>query len=122
MSTNTPPFDPPYVSICQVETGVNYIETLADGTTRSLSAAEADWMQTGDSQSVNAPAPTPVTPAKSSDNTRNRGKVFLKVPFAEKDQAKALGARWDATQKKWYVPSGVDVNLFGCWLPDSLKE
>jgi hypothetical protein len=43
------------------------------------------------------------------------------VPFAEKDQAKGLGARWDAARKKWYVPHGVDVNLFSRWLPDELK-
>jgi len=38
------------------------------------------------------------------------------VPFAEKDQAKALGARWDATRKKWYVPSGVDIEPFSRWM------
>ena len=26
----------------------------------------------------------------------------LKVPFNEKDQAKALGAKWDAELKLWY--------------------
>ena len=28
-------------------------------------------------------------------------KMYLNVPFSEKDHAKALGARWDAGQKKW---------------------
>lgn len=44
------------------------------------------------------------------------GKVFLNVPFAEKDAAKSLGARWDATRKKWYVPQGVDIDQFGHWM------
>lgn len=26
----------------------------------------------------------------------------LRVPFAEKDEAKRLGARWDAARKVWY--------------------
>jgi len=30
-------------------------------------------------------------------------KVYLNVPFARKDEAKALGAMWDAGKKKWYI-------------------
>jgi ribonuclease HI len=30
-------------------------------------------------------------------------KIYLNVPFAKKDEAKGLGARWDPTAKKWYV-------------------
>jgi len=41
----------------------------------------------------------------------------LKVPFAEKDQAKKLGARWDAARKLWYIEAGLDANLFSCWHP-----
>lgn len=29
--------------------------------------------------------------------------LFLNVPYAEKDEAKALGARWNAKAKKWYT-------------------
>jgi hypothetical protein len=42
--------------------------------------------------------------------------IFLKVPYAEKDQAKALGARWDAKRKAWYVPDGTDAAPFAAWL------
>src|SRR5699024_7233276 len=30
--------------------------------------------------------------------------VWLDVPFAEKDEAKALGARWDRRERRWYAP------------------
>ena len=30
-------------------------------------------------------------------------KFYLGVPFARKDEAKSMGARWDATKKSWYV-------------------
>jgi uncharacterized protein DUF5710 len=30
-------------------------------------------------------------------------RIRLDVPFQEKDQAKALGARWDAVEKTWYA-------------------
>jgi hypothetical protein len=43
---------------------------------------------------------------------------FLEVPFEEKDEAKWRGARWDWDFKKWYVPSGMNRNVFP-W-PDAL--
>jgi hypothetical protein len=41
--------------------------------------------------------------------------IFLTVPYAEKDDARALGARWNPTRKRWYVPDGVDVAPFAKW-------
>lgn len=41
--------------------------------------------------------------------------LWLHVPYKEKDQAKALGARWDATEGKWYVPEGSDPSVFQRW-------
>jgi len=46
-------------------------------------------------------------------------KTYLNVPFAQKDAAKALGARWDAANKKWYVPGDKDITLFAKWQPQS---
>ncbi len=40
----------------------------------------------------------------------------LKVPFNEKDQAKALGARWNPDGKHWYIPQGVETAPFEKWL------
>lgn len=49
-------------------------------------------------------------------STNQRGGVeFLDVPFSEKDQAKALGARWNPAEKKWYVPVGVDPAKLAPW-------
>jgi len=44
-------------------------------------------------------------------------RLNLKVPFAEKDQAKKLGARWDAGRKIWYVEGKEDVAPFSRWSP-----
>jgi len=44
--------------------------------------------------------------------------TYLTVPFKEKDSAKALGARWDADARRWYVPAGQDLVPFAAWLPD----
>lgn len=46
-------------------------------------------------------------------------KVYLNVPYAQKDAAKALGARWDPALKKWYVPPGKTLEAFSAWcLPE----
>lgn len=45
-------------------------------------------------------------------------KTYLNVPFAQKDAAKALGARWDPAKKKWYVPPGKDIAPFAQWHSD----
>jgi len=42
-------------------------------------------------------------------------KTYLNVPYAEKDAAKALGARWDAANKKWYAPANIDIQLLAKW-------
>ncbi|MBQ3641626.1 hypothetical protein II906_06870, partial [bacterium] len=41
--------------------------------------------------------------------------VYIEVPFYEKEQVKELGAKWDRSVKHWYVPQGVDLNLFEKW-------
>ncbi|KKY03935.1 hypothetical protein NY96_25970 [Xanthomonas citri pv. fuscans] len=40
---------------------------------------------------------------------------YLTVPFKEKDQVKALGAKWDRQERAWYVPGGVDPAPFAQW-------
>lgn len=42
-------------------------------------------------------------------------KIYLNVPFAQKDEAKALGAKWDGVQKKWHAPADKDITLFAKW-------
>ena len=32
------------------------------------------------------------------------GRLWLDVPFADKDEAKRLGARWDQSARRWYAP------------------
>jgi hypothetical protein len=40
----------------------------------------------------------------------------LQVPFADKDEAKQLGARWDAARKLWYVENKADMSPFARWM------
>ena len=43
--------------------------------------------------------------------------IKLNVPFDEKDQVKALGARWDKEGKFWFISKSVDVKPFDKWMP-----
>ena len=46
-------------------------------------------------------------------------RVYLDVPYGEKEEAKALGARWDRAEKSWYVPVGIDPDPLQRWAPSS---
>jgi exodeoxyribonuclease VII large subunit len=43
--------------------------------------------------------------------------TYLNVPFRDKAEAKAKGARWDSEARKWFVPLGRDLQPFTNWLP-----
>ena len=46
------------------------------------------------------------------------GRTWLSVSYAQKDEAKALGARFDGDEKRWYVPQGRDPTpLLARWPP-----
>ena len=42
--------------------------------------------------------------------------LILNVPYKEKDQAKALGAKWNPDIKKWYVQNRQDYVKFCKWV------
>ena len=43
--------------------------------------------------------------------------TYLTAKFRDKDQVKALGARFDFDRKEWYVPEGLGLAAFAAWLP-----
>lgn len=50
-------------------------------------------------------------------------RIYLNVPKSEKDEAKALGAKWDwGAKKQWYVPEGTPLEPFDKWNPDRAQE
>jgi hypothetical protein len=104
--TTKPPFDPPYKAKRISAQGERWVEVLFDGT-------EIDTV---------APAPTThsgsstLKKSAAADDTSKPAVAVLNVPFAEKDEAKRLGARWDSARKKWYAPLGTDLALFSRWL------
>jgi exodeoxyribonuclease VII large subunit len=55
-----------------------------------------------------APKPVPVIATRMTSTVR----IDLTVPYSRKEEAKALGARWDADQRIWYAPPGTDLGQF----------
>ena len=53
---------------------------------------------------------------------KKSSRVMLNVPYSEKDEAKELGAWWDAELKKWFVPSGIDAKPFEKWIESKSEE
>ncbi|MFJ1751534.1 DUF5710 domain-containing protein [Kitasatospora sp. NPDC088134] len=51
-------------------------------------------------------------------------RIWLDVPFAEKDAAKAAGARWDPAARRWYAPrpglAGLERWVAGADVPELL--
>lgn len=45
-------------------------------------------------------------------------KIFLNVPYDDKDEAKSAGARWDPEKKSWYCLSTMDKNKFEKWIKE----
>lgn len=125
--TDTPPFDPPYKSLHQTEDGVRVIETLADGSTRFVSLET--WYAGITHIDRQAKLVEEDVGIRSTPSSRlqpipgnKQAALYLEVPFSEKDDVKKIGARWDARDRKWYVPHGLDVNNFKRWWPKALKE
>jgi len=48
-------------------------------------------------------------------------RIYINVPFAEKDDARKAFARWDGDKKQWYYLSDMDPKPFARWLDGSAQ-
>ena len=46
-----------------------------------------------------------------------RRKLYLDCPYEDRKEVLKWGAQWDETQKKWYVPEGMEKTQFRKWWP-----
>jgi Domain of unknown function (DUF5710) len=50
----------------------------------------------------------------------SQDRAYFRIPFDDKDDAKALGARFDGSMKKWYAPDeGVKEAMAVRWQPEN---
>jgi len=50
------------------------------------------------------------------------GRLYIDVPMAEKDDAKALGARWDSLQRCWFIQTEDYQGGITRWAPKTLAR
>jgi hypothetical protein len=51
------------------------------------------------------------------DKPHSPQKIYLEVPYSEKEFAKKLGAKWDFIKKTWFIYSDIDNTSFIRWHP-----
>ena len=49
-------------------------------------------------------------------------KLYINCSYKDKDEAKLLGAKWDADKRKWYIPFGLDRSKFKKWMTKSSSD
>jgi hypothetical protein len=77
----------------------------------------SDWLVRPNDRAVFESTPGAPAPVTSSSTPRiATTDTALNVPFADKDQVKALGALWYPDKKLWVVPKGLDLTPFQAWL------
>jgi hypothetical protein len=58
-------------------------------------------------------------PKREGDLEEMHGKIFMNVPYEEKDELKSLGAKWNPTLKQWYYKGPVsDYIQFAKWISE----
>jgi putative DNA primase/helicase len=72
----------------------------------------AKWLAPG-APSAGKEAPNSATGIESGDD-----RVYLAVPYSERAEAKAVGARWDKAAKSWYAGAGADMTALAKWRPE----
>lgn len=69
-----------------------------------------------------APSPfsPPRKPGDDSEISKDSRKIFLNVPYSEKDEAKKLGAKWDKNARCWYSENESDC--FSKWVSNTTND
>lgn len=49
-------------------------------------------------------------------------RIYLEVPYADKEQVKSLGAQWDYVQRKWWITRAMPKRSFSKWMAEAPKD
>ncbi len=85
-------------------------------------AEERSVTQSAGSPTPTAPRVQPPQPTLEETHAVSASpsqRIYLAVPFGEKNAAKSLGARWDAERKSWFASNETDAARLSRWLPGS---
>ena len=84
---------------------------------QALAAEESPRREAGEAPSLGS-EPQKEAQLDTPDGAEKEApkRIYLAVPYEEKDAAKELGARWDRGRKSWYVRAGTDLGAVAKWL------
>ena len=60
-------------------------------------------------------APSDRSAVAATSEVRAGTRVYISVPYADKELAKARGARWDPQIRSWYIPEGTALEPLALW-------
>ncbi|HCT8266354.1 zincin-like metallopeptidase domain-containing protein [Escherichia coli] len=80
----------------------------------------AKWAREGATAAVAARAEAPATQPTAERRNAAQERVYLAVPYGERQVAKAAGAQWDKVAKSWYAGPNADMDKLQRWLPDNV--
>ena len=49
-------------------------------------------------------------------------KIYLNVPYEQKDIAKARGCHWDDFRKQWFIVNPTKIEMYIDWMPENLMK
>ena len=82
----------------------------------------AKWRKTPEPDKGSELEPGQTVPANPPVQPNPAEKTYLAVPYGEREQASALGARWDKVAKSWFIGQGDDPEKFKRWDPQHIAQ
>lgn len=96
---------------------MDYVQSLGQTQEESIDQQpEPEKVIAKEVTSVNNPAENLEKPEPIMAEELAKEKTWLTVPYAEKNEAKQHGAKWDRSIKSWYAPTGTDLAPLQKWL------
>ena len=81
----------------------------------------AQWAQGAATAAAEPQAAQQATQGQEQAQKPAQARQYLAVPYSERSEAKAAGARWDKAAKSWYAGPRADMAKLGRWNPDNVS-
>lgn len=56
------------------------------------------------------------------NNNKTIMRIYLNVPYEEKDIAKKKGCHWDGQKKQWFIDNPIHMDQYMRWMPKHLLK
>ena len=56
------------------------------------------------------------------DNNKTIMRIYLDIPYTDKELAKNKGCYWDGQKKKWFIDNPIHMDQYMRWMPKHLLK